>query len=319
MTASSLQPKNYLAYWKPGTAQHNIEAGRFLDYAGSNQYERVEVNDVVWLVSCFKGSLYLLGRIKVDSVIDRSVATAMFTDAKLWQARYFILAAPGTSHRIRRLSIDHIAANLRLRSPTGRDRLDLVDGHTQAQQLQRMRVLEEQSVTLLEDALGKVSEEVSNQQSLETVRSRSNRSEKKSEKARTTGKASVSVPRQSLNRTLRRLQAAGLKSDDLLKLEYRDSDRSEAPLSGLCYVLSECMYHLYPGIFTPYRISWGDGTTHWFLRLFNGDIFDSIQEFGEECCEPEDYESARRVGFLSKEPSKRSRTLLKRSGLTLPG
>jgi hypothetical protein len=126
------------------------------------------------------------------------------------------------------------------------------------------------------------------------------------------GKASGK--RAAFRDALQRLQKAGRQSDDLLKAQYRDSDRSRIPLNGLCYVLSECMYHIFPGAFQPYRISWGGGDTHWFLRTDDGRVLDTIADRGAECFDAEDYESARRVAFFTKEPSKRARKLLQRAG-----
>lgn len=124
--------------------------------------------------------------------------------------------------------------------------------------------------------------------------------------------------RERVIEAMRKLQTVGRKSPDLIKKEYRDLDRSEIELNGLCYVLAECVYHLFPGEFKSYYIKWDDGMTHWFLRYRDGTILDPIGPDGKECCTPEEYATARRAAFLTKAPSKRARILLERAGLALP-
>ncbi|MEW6356829.1 MAG: hypothetical protein AB1696_10905 [Planctomycetota bacterium] len=116
---------------------------------------------------------------------------------------------------------------------------------------------------------------------------------------------------------LQKLQAAGKKSPDLIKKEYRHLDRSEIELNGLCYVLAECVYHLFPGEFKSYYIKWDDGMTHWFLRYADGTVLDPIGPDGKPFCTQEEYATARRAAFLTKAPSKRAQRLLERAGLAL--
>lgn len=132
------------------------------------------------------------------------------------------------------------------------------------------------------------------------------------------GEMESELVRAKVAEALGKLQEAGRKSPDLIKGKYRNLDRSEVELNGLCYVLSECLYHLFPGAFTPCRISWDDGTTHWFLRYGDGSILDAVGPGGKAWCTEEEYGRARRAAFLTKSPSKRARTLLERAGLALP-
>jgi hypothetical protein len=119
-------------------------------------------------------------------------------------------------------------------------------------------------------------------------------------------------------RVLQKIQEAGKKSPDLLNEKYQDSDRSRFILNGLCYVMSECMYHLFPNKLTPYRILWDNGGTHWFLKSQDGTIIDTIAPDGREACSHSDYARAERKNFYSKYPSKRAKILLDRAGLSLP-
>lgn len=116
---------------------------------------------------------------------------------------------------------------------------------------------------------------------------------------------------------LGKLQDVGRRSSDLLKEKYRDVERSEITLNGLCYVLSECLYHLFPDELSPYRILWNDGTTHWFLRFEDGSIIETIAPDGTKVCSPEDYERAQERAFYSKTLSKRAQILLERTGLEI--
>ena len=105
---------------------------------------------------------------------------------------------------------------------------------------------------------------------------------------------------------------------DLLHEDYADTDQTEHPLDGLCYPLSEALYYACPGQFTPWRITWEDRSTHWFLRDKEGVVFDLVSYPGP-LCDPEDYAAGQPRGFLSSpRMSWRCRVLLERAGLGIP-
>ncbi|GAK57985.1 hypothetical protein U27_04958 [Candidatus Vecturithrix granuli] len=131
------------------------------------------------------------------------------------------------------------------------------------------------------------------------------------------GKTKIEHRDEQIMRVLQKIQEAGKSSPDLLHEKYQDSDRSRLILNGLCYVMSECMYHLFSDKFIPYRILWNDGGTHWFLKLQDGTIIDTIAPNGREACSPKDYARAERKDFYSKRLSKRARILLERAGLKI--
>ena len=301
--------QDLLSYWKPETADANLEQGGLLNHAASNQYHRVHARDTVWIVTVRAGELRLLGRIHVGQVTDGAQAAKALGTRDLWEADFHILAEPGSAHTIQDIPIAPLAPHLRFLSRTGNDRLVVSNGNVNPQQLQTMRVLSPDSAALLEEALA---DRVSDQPS-PSVSSATQTKRKTS-----TAVTSREPQRETVLAALGQLQAAGRRSSDLLKGQYRNSDRTEIPLNGLCYVLSECMVHLFPGLFTSYRISWGDGTTHWFLRFSDGTILDTIAENGQECIDSESYEMARRAAFLTKVLSRRSRVLLDRAGLAAP-
>jgi hypothetical protein len=332
------QPRDFLAYWKPNTAAANLAHGGRLQHAASNQYGKVYPGDSVWIVTTRDGELRLLGRIIVNQITDGDTAAKRLGKANLWAADYHIISDDAEATPIRDVDIAEIASQLRFVSRMGNDRLDVSNSKIRSQQLQRMRELTPESAQSLGNALGldkkssrsrvapenkpEISVDHEDAHAAEPKPKRPHAAAPKQSK-RPDVAVKPTPPRTVHDRTavfaaLKRLQAAGRKSGDLIKGEYRSLDRSEIELNGLCYVLSECMYHLFPGTFKPHRISWDGVSTHWFLRSADGAVLDGIAENGEMCFRPSAYEGARRVGFLSKQPSKRARILLKRAGLSLP-
>jgi hypothetical protein len=315
--------QNFLSYWNPQTALSNLEEGGLLEHSASEQYQRIRPGDTVWIVTVYSGSLHLVGRIIVGYVENQSNAAEMLGTSDLWPASHHIIAAKDTAQPIKDIPIDHLADRLRFESASGRDRLVMTNGRVRPQQLQTMRVLNTDSASLLENALHTETRSRRNgdneKSSRQTPSHHSNSPLKKRDELRqlTARDENKSfVDRQSMLETLRRLQNA--TSEDLLKPEYRDGDSSEVPYDGFCYVLSECMFHLFPGEFMPYRINWGDGGSHWFLRFSDGSIFEPNMKNAAEIPGLHYEDARRRRGFLRKQPSKRARTLLKRAGLSLP-
>jgi hypothetical protein len=103
-------------------------------------------------------------------------------------------------------------------------------------------------------------------------------------------------------------------SDDLLTKEWRLSKKLHLVTSdtfGHCYVVSETLYHMLGGKeegWTPQRVR-VQGATHWFLRHKLGVILDlTASQFDI----PVPYQQARGSGFLTKQPSKRTKKLMRR-------
>ncbi|MCW4026230.1 MAG: hypothetical protein NWE76_01940 [Candidatus Bathyarchaeota archaeon] len=98
-------------------------------------------------------------------------------------------------------------------------------------------------------------------------------------------------------------------SDDLRKKEYQGHPN---PLYGHCYVASETLYHILGAEKSDYcatRVK-HEGTTHWYLtHKKTGDIIDPTRDQFET---PVPYDEGVRAGFLTKEPSKRAKTLMAR-------
>ena len=76
-----LSVKHFMLYWKvdpiirPDIAQHMTTA-----YAASKYLKRVKPGDVLWIVTVYQYRLYLLGRLKVEFVVDdTAIAQALLT------------------------------------------------------------------------------------------------------------------------------------------------------------------------------------------------------------------------------------------------
>ena len=96
-------------------------------------------------------------------------------------------------------------------------------------------------------------------------------------------------------------------SEDLLKPKFRGNNN---PLFCHCYVASECYYYLEDNLtLKPQIIKVGD-ICHWYLKdISTGEIIDlTAGQFDFEL----DYSKGRGCGFLTKKPSKRCQTLMKK-------
>ena len=96
-------------------------------------------------------------------------------------------------------------------------------------------------------------------------------------------------------------------TDDLRRPPYKGSSN---PLTGHCYVASEALYHLLGSRdWVPCNIQ-HEGGPHWYLKnKVTGEILDVTAGQFET---PVPYEKGRGKGFLTKEPSKRAKELLRR-------
>jgi hypothetical protein len=106
----------------------------------------------------------------------------------------------------------------------------------------------------------------------------------------------------------------------LLKPSQRDTDRSTYPLNGLCYFLAEALYRLAPERFTSWRISWGEGRIHWFLKDHDGAIIDMVSHgYPKPLCTRKEYARGEPQPFLSRGSiSRPARVLIEPAGLALP-
>ena len=302
--------KDYLSYWKPETASDHIKQDHaILEHSASNQYGRVQTGDTIWIVTVRDGDLYLLGNILVSKVVTHEEASKIFNAEDIWKARYHILCERDSAQPIRNILISHLSEHLRFKSTSGKNRLNMLNGKVNPQQFQTMRILEPASTELLHKIIRNV----------HTSKKQKPLSSPPNAKHLTESKPTSAIkpkPDKILS-TLKKLQTAARNNyNSLIKREYSDVDRSEIDLNGLCYVLAECMYHLFPTLI-PHRIGWADGSSHWFLRYPDGRILETIAENGE-CSDPDELEDARRRRFLTSRPSKRALQLYKFAGIQNP-
>jgi hypothetical protein len=100
-------------------------------------------------------------------------------------------------------------------------------------------------------------------------------------------------------------------TDDLLKSRYLKKNRNR--YTGHCYVATETLYHLMTEDeqkkYKPAILKLNNDT-HWFLiNIDNGKVLDiTAEQFDFDL----PYKNAKRSGFLTKTPSKRSLILINR-------
>ena len=98
-------------------------------------------------------------------------------------------------------------------------------------------------------------------------------------------------------------------SDDLRKAKYRKNKNS---LAGHCYVATEALYHLLNGKEKIWKPRWvkHENDTHWYIQnIQTKQIIDlTRKQFKTKV----PYRNGIGCGFLTKEPSKRTKTLLLR-------
>jgi len=117
-------------------------------------------------------------------------------------------------------------------------------------------------------------------------------------------KSRGSFSKKSEKEVIREIQAflKTPESKQFLKPEYKGASH---PYYGHCYVASQVLYHELGGEemgYTVYRMD-HEGSSHWFLKNPDGKVLDPTwRQFKTK----PDYSKAKRVAFLTKEPSKRA-------------
>ena len=95
---------------------------------------------------------------------------------------------------------------------------------------------------------------------------------------------------------------------DLLKKEFKYNINN--PLAGHCYICSEAAFYLFAkkNGYKPCFIK-HEGVPHWFLKKDNKIIDITKNQFKNKNVP---YSEGRNIGFLTKQPSKRTQILLMR-------
>lgn len=142
---------HYLLYWKISPEERQNLAGmRSTAYAASNALHRAKPGDVLWIVNVYLGQLLLLGRLQVEIVLNDTTLAQELVDVsgEWYEADWYAISNPHQIEPMREVNIMQIAQSLRFYSAS--DRLDLVDGRVEAQQLLSLRHLTPESARLLE-------------------------------------------------------------------------------------------------------------------------------------------------------------------------
>lgn len=140
--------RNFLQLWHHTTAKQHLCQDWILGHSASDRLGSVAPDDTVWVVTVYpEGELVLLGMVLVGECTDLEGARRKL-DYDVYPANYHVIARPGTEDSLREVDLMDVAGDLRFVSKKN-DRLDLVDGQVNAQQLQSIRELTEQSAKIL--------------------------------------------------------------------------------------------------------------------------------------------------------------------------
>jgi hypothetical protein len=144
--------RHFLQLWHHTTAVRHLSRGWVLDHTASDQKRlgKVRLHDRVWAVTVYpEGELVLLGRVIVEKCTDQESAERHL-DYDPFEADYHAIAKPGTEQPLREVDLTDVADDLRFVSKVN-ERLDLVQGRVNAQQLQSVRRLTPESARMLKE------------------------------------------------------------------------------------------------------------------------------------------------------------------------
>jgi hypothetical protein len=125
-----------------------------------------------------------------------------------------------------------------------------------------------------------------------------------------------------INRMISKIH--GVLDTSMLQPQYRKQHEENPDLhctTGHCYVAAEALWHALGGMDSPWRPVSGrdeEGTHWWLTNQETGEIADPTSDQYTSLGEEPPYHTGRRVGFLTKQPSKRAAQILRRAGLSVP-
>lgn len=145
---------HYVYYSKPTQADLDLSIhdkdGIPLDHWSSKQFKKLREGDHLWLVTIEEGRLLLLGHLPVDRMLNLRQAVSFLGREELYDGKYHAVCEPEHAEHMEVWDIHEQAHDLRFESD--KDRLVFEDdGLLAAQQMQSMRRLTDESVSLLED------------------------------------------------------------------------------------------------------------------------------------------------------------------------
>ena len=134
---------HHLSYWKPKTLEDHA-SHPILVHSASPQYKRLEIGDVIWIVSSRKTThLELFARIRVDHIVGQERAEEILQQ-DLWYSDYHVLT--DKPEKTKRLDISKLALKLRFEGVNDRLPEDFSGRHFQS-----MRKLRATSIDLIEN------------------------------------------------------------------------------------------------------------------------------------------------------------------------
>jgi len=145
--------QHYTVYMKiPDDLRDNISEQYTTHYITRNDLEKVKPGDVLWLVNVYHQQLFLLGRLRVELLIDdEAIAISLLDEPPTDPHEWFAIANKYEVEQWRLLNITQIASTLRFDSQVSPS-LDMMDDLILApQQLRAVRRLTKESAELLED------------------------------------------------------------------------------------------------------------------------------------------------------------------------
>ena len=118
-------------------------------HTASEQLYKVRPGDIIWIVTVRPpGHLTVVGRVEVGECTNREAAMERLGTKDVWDAKYHVIAKPGTEELLREVNIANIAEDLRFES--SHNRLNVINGGVNGRQLQAMRLLTSASAALVE-------------------------------------------------------------------------------------------------------------------------------------------------------------------------
>lgn len=142
---------HYTYYWKLTPNQRaSLKSREPLLYVASNVVQRVKPGDVLWMLNVHIGSLYLIGRLLVEFVVDNTelAMELVNSESETWyEADWYAIANHYQAEPMREVDITPLAGALQFES--GTFQLDLSDG-IQIGQVRGLRELAPDSASLLE-------------------------------------------------------------------------------------------------------------------------------------------------------------------------
>lgn len=142
-------PQHFLNYWRWDTVQAEFASDEEVDHAASEQFSKIEIGDILWIVTVHSGQLFLVGRLQVGWRGGLEEAKQRLNTENIWQSNWHVIAQQGTKEPYKLINLSSFAPQLRFQSNAS-DRLTIKSGSIDSMQLRTIRLLTEESSRLLD-------------------------------------------------------------------------------------------------------------------------------------------------------------------------